>query len=496
MKRKVNRVLSLLLAIALCLGLLPCGSVLAAGDAMSLDRVKTLLNAEELRPQRTGYPELDGLLEQILKPCKDSDAYTKIKTMYDWTVDRVEYSWAGYSQDWAPAYDCFTLEYDLAYETGLPEAYPKDMINRAYHMLTARTGVCYDWAILFAVMARYVGLESYVHTGILRINDWTGHHGWTELRLGGVNYIFDAQQDNYRKESIGYNPHEHFGIAPASAGRWTQEKAVNDARDKSLLPLTADRTPRAVVTVETSRSGTVEGADAYEMGSEVTLSAQGAPVAGWYTVDGELLAQGDTYTFVLNGDARILTLFEGDLFVDVPAGVWYERDVYRAAEQKLLYGMEFAVFAPQGSMTRAMLAATLARLDGADTTASPAAPFGDVNQEAWYAGAVNWAYENQVVFGLTETRFDPAGKVTREQAAAMMVRFLEKKGIQGEGEKDPPEFTDAEQISPYARSAMEKAHDLGLIVGYEEGSVRPRQIITRAESALLLMRMSDCLAAA
>ena len=60
-------------------------------------------------------------------------------------------------------------------------------------MLTARTGVCYDWGILFAVMARYVGVESYVHTGILRIGTWTGHHGWTELRLGGKNYIFDGQ---------------------------------------------------------------------------------------------------------------------------------------------------------------------------------------------------------------------------------------------------------------------------------------------------------------
>ena len=84
------------------------------------------------------------------------------------------------------------------------------MIYRAYHMLTARTGVCYDWGFCFAVMARYVGIESYVHTGILRIGDWTGHHGWTELKLGGKNYIFDGQQDWRSKQNYGSIIYDHF----------------------------------------------------------------------------------------------------------------------------------------------------------------------------------------------------------------------------------------------------------------------------------------------
>ena len=162
---------------------------------MSLDQVKALMNAETLYPQKTGYIELDRMLEELVAPYKGKDTYTTLKGLYDWTVNNIDYSWDGYSQNYAPAYDRFTLTYDLTYETGLPQAYPIDMIYRAYHMLTARTGVCYDWGILFAVMARYVGVESYVHTGILRIGTWTGHHGWTELRLGGKNYIFDGQQD-------------------------------------------------------------------------------------------------------------------------------------------------------------------------------------------------------------------------------------------------------------------------------------------------------------
>lgn len=192
MRKKHCRLAALLLAVLLCLTALPV-SASAAGDAMSLDQVKALMNAEPLYPQKTGYVELDRMLEELVAPYRGKDTYTTLKGLYEWTVNNIDYSWNGYSQNYAPAYDCFTLTYDLTYETGLPQAYPIDMIYRAYHMLTARTGVCYDWGILFAVMARYVGVESYVHTGILRIGTWTGHHGWTELRLGGKNYIFDGQ---------------------------------------------------------------------------------------------------------------------------------------------------------------------------------------------------------------------------------------------------------------------------------------------------------------
>lgn len=493
MKKTLNRVLSLLLAVVLCLGLLPVGTAQAAGDALDMGAVRTLLNAEKLHPQRTGYPELDGLLERIVAPYKDRDNYTKIKAMYDWAVTQVSYSWAGYSQNWAPAYDCFTLTYDLEYESGLPEAYPKDMIYRAYHMLTARTGVCYDWGILFAVMARYVGIESYVHTGILRIGTWTGHHGWTELRLGGVNYIFDAQQDNRLLGIYGYLPYEHFGIAPASAGRWSQETAANAARDRSLLPLTADRTPEVTVTVLASRSGTVEGAGAYTRGGMVTLTA--SEEASWYTTGGLLLSYGMDYTFFLEEDVKLLVLFGDDLFADVPAGAWYTEAVCSAAEQGLFVGSGFATFDPQGKMTRAMLASVLARLDGADMAAAAQAPFADVNQEAWYAGAVNWAYENRVVYGVTETRFDPMGRITREQAAAMIVRYLESRGVEAEPEEGFA-FADQAKISGYAREPMAKAQALGIFTGYEDGTARPQNLITRAESASLLIRMYSCLEAA
>ncbi len=489
--KKLNRVIALLLAVIFCVGMCPLTA--SAAEALSLSEVRQLLNAEKLHPQRTGYPAIDSRLEAILAPYQGKDTYTKIKALYDWTVVNVDYSWNGYSQQQAPAYDKFVLKYDLDYEPGLLKAYPEDMIYRAYHMLTARTGVCYDWGILFAVMARYVGIESYVHTGILYIGDWSGHHGWTELKLGGKNYIFDAQQDNRELKDLFHpDPHYHFGI-PTPAARWYEYDHENRPRDQSMLPVATDRKTGFSVKAEASRSGTVAGGGFFPRGEEVTLTAEGAPLQGWYAAGGRLLGGEQTYTFVPEEDMTVYALFAGDRFVDLKADDWFLSDVCAAVDRGWINGMTEIAFVPEGTMNRAMLAAILARVDGADTLAYEACPFADVNQEAWYAGALNWAYSTGVIQGVTADRFNPGGQVTRQDAAVMMVRYLESRGVTVELEEGEASFTDAASIGGYARGSLAKAQALGLFDGYADGTVRPQKLIKRSEGVAVTMRMAHCL---
>ena len=489
MKKIGKQVLSLMLVLILCLSVLPGMGAQAAGNAMGLDAVKALLNKVELHPQRTGYAEMDKLLEDILAPYAESDPYTQIKAMYDWSVYNIVYSWAGYSQDYAPAYDKFTLRYRLTYEAGLPEAIPEEMIHRAYHAMTAKTGVCYDWGALFAIMARYVGVESYVHTGILRINSWTGHHGWTTLRIDGQDYIFDAQQDNRLLESDGTVSYAYFGIPKSAWYDYTPETKVNDARDAGFLPITAERERVAEVKVQASASGEVEGAGTYHWGEEVTLTAVGEhPFVGWYNTKGELLSTDPKYAFVPEAYVTLYALFDGDYFVDVSRKDWFFEDMSQAVDRGLIYGETSCTFLPEGNMTRAQLAAVLARAAGADTEAAAAAPFQDVNQTQWYAASVNWAYENGVVYGETPTKFNPSGKVTREQAAAMIMRYLEGQGVSLEANEAGTAFADAASISPYAAESIAKAGAAGILAGYPDGTFRPGRTVTRAEGTSFLMR--------
>ncbi len=487
--KRVNRVISLLLAVIFCLGMCPLAA--SAAEALSLNEVRLLLNAEELHPQRTGYPAIDSRLESILAPYREKDTYTKIKALYDWSVVNVNYSWNGYSQQEAPAYDKFILKYDLDFEQGYVRVYPEDMIYRTYHMLTARTGVCYDWGILFAVMARYVGIESYVHTGILHIGSWSGHHGWTELKLGGRNYIFDAQQDNRELKALFHpDPHYHFGI-PTPAARWDEYNHENLPRDASLLSPSDSRKTGFSVTTEASRSGTVTGGGFFPAGEEVTLIADGMPLQGWYTADGRLLSEYQTYTFTPEEDMTVCALFAGDCFMDLKAGDWFVDDVCAAANQGWINGVTRTTFAPNGTMNRAMLAAILARMGGADLTACEPCPFTDVNQNAWYAGALNWAYSAGVIKGVSAERFDPNGNVTRQDAAVMMIRYLKSRGVTAEPSGEA--FSDSDSIGSYARESLSQARTLGLFGGYGDGTVRPRQLITRSEGVAVAMRMARCL---
>lgn len=46
-----------------------------------------------------------------------------------------------------------------------------------------------------------------------------------------------------------------------------------------------------------------------------------------------------------------------------------------------------------------------------------------VEAGSWYEAAVNWASENGIINGVTETTLEPQGKATRAQVATMLMRF-------------------------------------------------------------------------
>lgn len=434
MTKKGSRIISWLLAVIICIGLVPISPVRAA-DAVSLSTARELLNSVELHPQRTGYPELDRMISELLCPFLEGDTYTKLKGLYDWIVEHIEYSWEGYSQTWAPAYDKFTLTYDLEYEEGLAPAIPEEVINRSYHTITRWRGVCYDYAALFAVMARYVGVESYVHTGYLKKGSWRGHHGWTELSINGTNYIFDPQQD-YREWQAHRNAHAHFGIAPAASGRFTPEVEVNAARDAGFLPVTADR----------------------------TLTPQPAPEP----------AAPEPAPSVMDEE-------------------WYHEVLAASQSVGLLSKAEADVFPGDDVATRADAVSLLARLGQADLTMYPGSSYSDVPNDSPDAAAIQWATQSGVVTGEGGSTFNPEGELTREQLLTIYMRYLT--GTRGVT-VTPVEvlYSDAGEISAWALPCVEQAESVGLVSGTGDGAFQPQRHVTQAETLTFLVRMAFFLA--
>ncbi len=470
-----KRIASFILALVLVLGCLPF-SAGAAGDAISLDAAKELLNAEPLHPQKTGYKEIDQILEKIDAPNNGKDTYTRIREMYDWAVTKIEYSWEGYSQTWAPAYDKFTLKYDLTYESALPEVYPKDVIYRTYHMLTARKGVCYDWGILFTVMARYIGIESYIHTGTLHRGTWSGHHGWTELKLGGKNYIFDTQSDFRRWQAAGHVTYEHFGILAATAKRFIPQYDVNAARDKLLRP------PYVTLSVVSVHPEAITGAGIFDPGTQVTLSAkEDIPFSGWYASNGKLLSEENNCTVTPTSDMTVFALFEGDLFADTPTDKYYYSAVQWAVQEKITAGTGTATFSPNDSCTRAQAVTFLWRAAGSPKASVPAG-FADVGENAYYADAVAWAVEKQITNGISETKFAPDQKCTRAQIVTFQHRAAGEPTASSEGS-----FSDVPATAYYC-DAVNWAAENSITNGTSADKFSPDNICTRGQIVTMLYR--------
>ena len=109
----------------------------------------------------------------------------------------------------------------------------------------------------------------------------------------------------------------------------------------------------------------------------------------------------------------------------------------------------------------------------------------------YYANAVIWAKQNDIVNGVSETEFAPNDNITREQIAAILYRYAIYKGMDAVNLSENLGFEDADEISEYAISALNWAVGAGLIKGYEDNTVRPLNNATRAETAAILHRFFE-----
>jgi len=148
-------------------------------------------------------------------------------------------------------------------------------------------------------------------------------------------------------------------------------------------------------------------------------------------------------------------------------------------------------FEPNATMTRAEFAAII--VNGLGLPARPLAQFEDVLATAWFAEAVGTAFYYEIIGGVSATRFNPRGTLTRQEAAVMIARAARLCGVD-------TVLTDIETLNILAmfgdyRSAASWAWD-ALAFCYREGIldeyefyIRPRDAVTRGEVAEMLYRL-------
>lgn len=167
----------------------------------------------------------------------------------------------------------------------------------------------------------------------------------------------------------------------------------------------------------------------------------------------------------------------------MPALPWYHDGTAFCLEKKLLDACDGGYFRPTEAATRGVAVEALWR--AAEKPDGNAAGFADVEGEAPYAKAALWARERGIVNGM-DGMFLPDGELTREQLAVMLYRRAAPE--KQESVEGLAGYQDASNISEWAYAAMEWAVQNRLITGKSEVALAPKDSVTRAELAVVLMR--------
>ena len=232
--------------------------------------------------------------------------------------------------------------------------------------------------------------------------------------------------------------------------------------------------------------------EGYQVGTVSVTDRFGQAVAVDQQADG-------TYTFVMpDGQVTVkVTFLQGEApdlpFSDVTESDWFYDAVTYAYENGLMDGVGMGLFAPNSDTTRAQLVTILHRLAGQPAPSGDSG-FSDVETGTWYTDAVAWAAQNGIVNGVSDTQFAPGDDITREQLAVILYRYATYQGYDVSQRADLSGFVDAGTISTYAQEALSWANAQGLVLGFEDDSLRPQGTATRAQIAAVLMRFCETVA--
>ncbi len=230
----------------------------------------------------------------------------------------------------------------------------------------------------------------------------------------------------------------------------------------------------------------------YQVGTVSVTDRFGQAVAVDQQADG-------TYTFVMpDGQVTVeVTFLQGEApdlpFSDVTESDWFYDAVTYAYENGLMDGVGMGLFAPNSETTRAQLVTILYRLSGQPAPSGDSG-FSDVETGTWYTDAVAWAAQNGIVNGVSGTQFAPGDDITREQLAVILYRYATYQGYDVSQRADLSGFVDAGTISTYAQEALSWANAQGLVLGFEDDSLRPQGNASRAQIAAVLMRFCQTVA--
>lgn len=167
------------------------------------------------------------------------------------------------------------------------------------------------------------------------------------------------------------------------------------------------------------------------------------------------------------------------------SGHWAERYIDRAIANGVMSDRNNT--RPDDNVTRAEFVSMIVRDKGITLGAYPTA-FYDVDENDWYFRYIAAAENKGIILGDESFNFNPEEYITRQDAAVILGRAY---GVPAQIGFDLTKHRDGIYISQYALGYMTYMTNCGIIGGFEDGSVRPLENVTRAQTVAMIDRIKN-----
>ena len=259
----------------------------------------------------------------------------------------------------------------------------------------------------------------------------------------------------------------------------TEKSAMSDVKNASAVSVALSSDDKAITSL---------GSGKLTVSVPYKWDAKGAVRAYQVDANGKLVSvpvtcKNNIAELTLTGTGNfILGTVDTKSFDDVADDAFYKTAVDWAVENGVTSGISDTLFAPAKTCTRAQVVTFLWRAAGSPEPTKTENPFTDVKSDAYYYKAVLWALEKGITSGTSATTFASENVVSRAQVVTFQWRMADSAKAAGTNN-----FTDVPADS-YYKDAVQWAAEKGITSGTSATTFAPNAGCTRGQIVTFLYR--------
>ena len=184
----------------------------------------------------------------------------------------------------------------------------------------------------------------------------------------------------------------------------------------------------------------------------------------------------------INTDKHDKIVYNKVKFIDVKDTDYFAKAVEWAVEQKIAKGTSDTLFSPQAPCTRAQIVTFLWRAAGKPEVKETDKSFSDVKEGEYYSKALSWALQQGIVKGTGANEFSPEAICTRAQTVTILYRYAKSPAVNSKHN-----FVDVNEGTYYS-DAVKWAFENGITSGTDVNLFSPDAICNRAQIVTFLYR--------